>query len=98
LEVKTQSLVTTSTTEAEYINLLRTGAITMALATYKELDINVNPVVLYTDSQNACPNVLNPPSTAPSHSTFLSRYVPLVTTRGRPDRFYGDKPWLSAAS
>ena len=59
---KRQSLVTISTTEAEFVNLTPTARSLLWVAQMlKDFDIGTRlPRIIYTDSQNACLTVLNP--------------------------------------
>ena len=62
---KVQTLVTTSTTEAEFINLTPAGKTLLWIAhLLAELDIKISPKILFTDSANAMSIVLNPLCTA----------------------------------
>ena len=62
---KVQTLVTTSTTEAEFINLTPAGRTLLWIANMlAEIGVKTSPRILFTDSANAMHTVLNPLCTA----------------------------------
>jgi hypothetical protein len=83
---KRQSLVTTSTTEAEFINLTPTARDLLWIkATCQDFGIPVDlPIVLFTDSQNARLTVLNPINQARTRYINL-RYKWVIQRTDRGD-------------
>ena len=83
---KRQSLVTTSTTEAEFINLTPTARDLLWIkATCQDFGIPVDlPIVLFTDSQNARLTVLNPINQARTRYIDL-RYKWVIQRTDRGD-------------
>ena len=82
---KRQSLVTASTTEAEFINLTPTARNLLWIrATCQDFGIAVDlPIVLFTDSQNARLTVLNPINQARTRYIDLRyKWVIQRTSRG----------------